>query len=148
MDIDDLMIKNSDNYRFHGVRRATLERLVSQSEGGEIRLWGTDHDEHIDNADGEFEVEYVQGEGYLYTTDISDLEMSASEFAGDDGLVLVLEKIVDEPFEFEHPSDRRQCIVRAEEWRVIGAVRPIFDEDGDMIDQEALSLDAIREEYE
>jgi hypothetical protein len=148
MDIDDLMTKSNDYYRFHGVRRATLERLVAQGEGDQLRLWGTDHDEHIDNQDGEFEVEYVRGAGYLYTTDISDLEMSASEFAGDDGLVLVLEKIIDTPFEFEHPSDRRQCIVRAEEWRVVGGLRPVFDEDGDLIDQEALSLDEIREEYE
>lgn len=148
MDIDELMTKSNDNYRFHGVRRATLEALAAQAEGGAIRLWGTDHDEHIDNADGEFEVEYVQGEGYLYTTDISDLEMSASEFAGDDGLVLVLEKQVDAPFEFDHPSDRRQCIVKVQEWRVIGGLRPVFDEDGEMVDQEALSLDDIREEYE
>lgn len=147
MDIDNLMSKHSDHYRFHGVRGVTLERIVSQSEGGPLHLWGTDHDEHVDNENGEFECQYLQGTGYLYTTDISDLEMSASEFAGDDGLVLVLEKQVDAPFEFEHSDDRRQHIIKVEEWRVVGGIRPLFDEDEDMVDQEALSLDEIREEY-
>lgn len=143
MDIDELMSKSSDHYRFHGVSLATLERLIGQSEGGEILLWGTDHDDFVD---GEEYSDYVQGKGYLYTTDIRGIELSCNEFAGDDGLVLVLERIVDDPQEwFPRAADNRECLVRVEEWRVIGGVRPIFDEDGDMIDQEALSIEEVLE---
>lgn len=143
VDIDQLLSKSSENYLFHGVRAATLHRLIAQSENGEILLWGTDHDEHIDNEDGELDTEYVQGQGFLYTTDISDIEMSYQEFCDDGGLVLVLEKMVAEPFDFEHPSDRRQHIVKAEEWKVIGGLRPLFDED-----EECFSLeDILNEEF-
>ncbi len=143
MDIDTLLSKHSDNYRFHGVRGETLEELIRQSTDGQIILWGTDHDEHIDNEDGEMDVEYVQGQGYLYTTDIKSIETSYNEFCAD-GLVLVLEKQADEPFEYSYDRNR-QHIIRAEEWRVIGGLRPTFDEDGELIDQEALSLEEIIE---
>lgn len=144
-DIDTILSKHSSNYRFHGVRSATLERLIGQSEHGAIKLWGTDHDEHIDNQDGEFDVAYVQGEGFLYVTDISDMEMSFNEFCDDGGLVLVLEKIVAEPFEFIHEDDSRQCIINVQEWKVVGGLRPVVDEDGDVIDQEAFSVEEIVE---
>ncbi len=142
MDIDTLMSKHSSNYRFHGVRSETLSRLIAQSEGSML-LWGTDHDEHIDNQD--FESEYVQGQGFLYVTDISDVEMSYNEFCDDGGLVLVLEKSVSEPFEFIHEDDIRQRIVKVQEWNVVGGLRPVVDADGDVIDQEAFSLDEIFE---
>ena len=143
MNIDQLLSKHSDNYRFHGVQSETLEALVSQMEDGVISLWGTDHDEHIDNQDGEFDSEYVQGAGFLYTTTINDIEMSYSEFSGDDGLVLVLEKVADEPFEFTHPTDRRQRIIKVEEWKVVGGLRPVLDEDGEICDQEVVSIEEM-----
>ena len=139
MDIDQLLSKHSDNYRFHGVREATLSRLVAQSENGQIVLWGR-------NSESETS-EYLQGEGELSVTDISDIEMSFNEFCDEGGLVLVLEKIVDEPAEVDHESDGREHLVRVEEWQVVGGIRPIFDEDGDVVDQEAFSLDEIFAEF-
>ncbi len=137
MDIDTLMSKHSRNYRFHGARAATLSRLVAQSENGSITLWGRD----LEN-----EGEYLEGHGELSCTDISDIEMSYNEFCDDGGLVLVLEKIIENPFEEGHESDVREHLIRAEEWRVIGGLHPIFDEDGDVIDQEAFSLEEIMQE--
>ncbi len=145
MDIDQLMSKHSSNYCFHGVRSATLSRLIAQSNGS-IALWGTDHDEHIDNQDGELDAKYVQGEGFLYVTDISDLEMSFNEFCDEGGVVLVLEKQVADPFEFIHEDDSRQHIIQVQEWKVIGSLRPVVDEDGEVIDQECFSLDEILNE--
>jgi len=147
MDIDNLLSRHSDNYRFHGVSGETLATLVSQSEGQSITLWGTDHDEHIDNADNELETEYLQGAGYLYVTSYNDIDMSYNEFCKNGGLVLVLEKNVDAPFECGHPSDRRQFIIKVEQWTVVGGLRPVFDEDEEIVDQEALSLEEIEEEY-
>ncbi len=144
MNIDQLLSKHSSNYRFHGVQAETLEALVAQADGA-IQLWGSDHDEHIDNQDGEFESEYVQGQGFLYTTTINDIEMSYQEFIGDSGLVLVLEKVADEPFEVVHPSDRRQRIIKVEDWKVIGGLRPVLDEDQEVVDQEVVSLDELLE---
>ncbi len=118
VDIDNLLSKSNEHYLFHGVRSATLSRLISQSENGSILLWGTDHDEHVDNQ----------------------------EFCGEGGLVLVLEKIVSEPFDFEHPSDDRQHIVKVEEWKVIGGIRPLFDEDEEVIGEECFSLEEILSE--
>ncbi len=70
--------------------------------------------------------------------------MCYSEFMDEGGIVLVLEKCVENPFECVHPSDRRQRIIRAEEWRVIGGLRPVeLDEDGDVLEEEALSLEEI-----
>ena len=146
VDIDNLLSKSNEHYLFHGVRAATLSRLIGQSENGSILLWGTDHDEHIDNEDNELDCEYVQGEGFLYTTDITDIEMSFNEFCDEGGLVLVLEKQVEEPFDFEHPSDRRQHIVKFEEWKVVGGIRPLFDEDQDVIGEECFSLEEILNE--
>jgi hypothetical protein len=131
MDIDELMSKHSRNYRFHGVRAATLNRLLQQSEGGQIVLWGR------------VEEGYEQGKGEISATDISDIEMSFHEFCDEDGLVLVLEKKVESPFEERHPTDRRECWLQCEEWQVIGGIRPVFDEDEDVIDQEAFSLSEI-----
>ncbi len=148
MDIDKLMqqMPGEDKYRFHGVCGATLSELVRQSDG-EIRLWGTDHDEHVDNQNGECETEYVQRQGYLYVTEQSEWELSFNEFAGEDGLVLVLKKNDKDPFEISHPTDRRQSIVRAEEWLVIGGLRGIYDENEELCDQEALSLEEISDEF-
>ncbi len=145
MDIDKLMseLPGEDKYRFHGVCGATLSELVRQSDG-EIRLWGTDHDGNIDNADNEFETKYVQGEGYLYVTEQKSWETSFNEFAGEDGLVLVLEKRVSDPFE---TSNRHESIVRTEEWLVIGGLRGIYDENEELCDQEALSLEEINDEF-
>lgn len=144
-DIDQVMSKHSKEYRFHGVRSETLARLIAQSDGS-ILLWGTDVDEHIDNLDGELEAEYVQGAGYLYVVGIRDLDMSFSEFCDEGGLVLVLEKQVAESFIFDHPSDNRQEIIKAEEWKIVGGLRPLYDEDGDIIDQQAFSLEEILSE--
>ncbi len=135
-DIDDIMSKSSEHYLFHGVRAATLQRLIAQSEHGQIVLWGRVEDED-GNAD------YQCGRGELSTTDISDIEMSFNEFCDEDGLVLVLEKLVDEPFDELHPTDRREHWIRAEEWRVVGGVRPVFDENEEVIDQQAFSVEEI-----
>ncbi len=143
MDKDLLLIEKpgEDKFRFHGVQASTLEELISQSEEGKILPWGTDHNEFVD---GEIYYEYFQGEGYLFATDWSGIELSFSEFCGDGGIVLVLEKIVDEPQEwFPRPSDRRERLIRVEEWKVICGLRPVFDEDGDVIDQEVVSIEEM-----
>lgn len=138
MDIDNLLSKHSDNYLFHGVRGATLFRLINQSENGQIVLWG-----RVEDEDGR--ADYAQGRGEISATDISDIEMSYNEFCDEEGLVLVLEKQVASPVDERHSTDRREHLVRCEEWRVIGGIRPVFDEDGDVIDQEAFSLEEIGE---
>ncbi len=138
-DIDNLLSKHSDNYRFHGVRSATLNRLIAQSENGELLLWGRVEDED-GNAD------YAQGEGELSCTDISDIEMSFNEFCDEGGLVLVLEKMVAEPIENDHETDDREHLIEASEWKVIGGIRPLFDEDGDVISEECFSLEEILNE--
>lgn len=136
-DIDTILSKNNDNYRFHGVRSATLYRLIQQSENGEITLWGR-------NPESETS-EYLQGEGELSCTEIQYWEMSFNEFCDEEGMVLVLEKQVAEPFEEQHETDYREHLIRAEEWKVVGGLRPVIDEDGDVIDQEAFSLEEIFE---
>ncbi len=138
MDIDQLLSKHSDNYRFHGVRSATLSRLIAQSENGEILLWGRNPESETSD--------YQQGTGELSVTDISDIEMSYNEFCDDGGLVLVLEKIVAEPVEIDHESDAREHLVRVQDWKVVGGLRPVVDEDGEVIDQEVFSLDEILSE--
>ncbi len=139
----DIFSKFSECY-FHGVRGATLRRLIVQAENGHIALWGTDQDEHVDE---DFEkAEYVQGEGYLYVTDISDIEMSVNEFCDETGLVLVLEPQVEYPFDFEHPSDYRQHIIKVEEWKVIAGLRAICDEYSEVEDYEEISLDDLLSE--
>jgi hypothetical protein len=137
-DIDELMNKRSDNYLFHGVKGATLAQLIDQSEDGNLVLWGRVEDED-ENAD------YSQGQGELSATDINDIEMSFNEFCDQSGLVLVLEKQVAEPVDELHPTDRREHLIRCEEWRVVGGVRPVYDEDGEVVDQEAFSLEEIGE---
>src|SRR5437879_3722870 len=130
MDIDTLMSKHSDNYRFHGVR-GWLSTLIAQSENGEIKLWGRSHDESVDD---EVEAEWMQGEGYLYCADIRDLDICYKEFMADGEVVLVLEKLVDEPQEWYPRSGKRERLIRVEEWRVIGGLRPgAVDEDGDAV---------------
>ena len=139
-DIEQILSKHSDNYRFHGVREATLARLIAQSENGQIVLWGR-------NPESETS-EYLQGEGELSVTGYYDLDMSFNEFCddgGDGGVVLVLERVVDEPFEEDHRSDRREHLIHVEEWKVVGGLRPVRDEDEDVIDQEAFSLEEIME---
>jgi hypothetical protein len=141
--IDQLLSKHSDNYRFHGAGDF-LSDLIAQAEDGAIRLWGRDHD---DAVDGEAECEWVQGEGFLYCTDIRGVEVIYNNFSGNEGLVLILEKQVENPQEWSpRTGDRRESLIRAEEWRVIGAIRPIFDEDGEEVDQEAFSLEEILNE--
>lgn len=144
----DIFSKFSECY-FHGVRGATLARLVHQSENGQIALWGTDQDEHVTE---DFEkAEYVQGAGYLYVTDISDMEMSFNEFCDEGGMVLVLEPQVEYPFDFEHPSDYRQHIIKVEEWKVIAGLRPVYDEEDEyqeeIIDHEIFSLEDLLAEH-
>lgn len=145
MTMEELLCKHSENYRFHGVRAATLYRLVTQAENSQLLLFGTTHNEEIDNQDGELESEYEQGYGFLYCTDISDIEMSSNEFTDEGGLVLVLEKQVTDPFEVIHPTDSRQRIIKVQEWKVVGGIRLIFGEDNEMISQEVVSLKQILE---
>ena len=134
-DIDQVLSKHSDNYRFHGVRAETLSRLIRQSENGEITLWGRNPESEIED--------YRQGKGELSTTDITGLEMSYNEFCDGDGIVLVLEKMIDEPFEETVSTDRREHLIRAEEWKVVGGLRPVFDEDEQVVDEQAFSLEEI-----
>ncbi|MFL5625926.1 MAG: hypothetical protein ACJ788_10085, partial [Ktedonobacteraceae bacterium] len=100
MDIDTLISKSSDNYRFHGTR-GFLSELIAQSENGEITLWGRDHDEAVD---GEIEAEWVQGQGFLYATDITGIDVCFNSFCESGEVVLVLEKIVAEPQEWQPRS--------------------------------------------
>ena len=134
MNIDQLLSKHSDNYRFHGVREATLARLIAQSENGNITLWGRDTED---------EGEYLEGAGELSVTDYYSLDLSFNEFCDEDGVVFVLEAVVDEPSEEQH--GRHEILVKAEEWKVIGGLRPVRDENEDVIDQEAFSLEEIFE---
>jgi len=141
MDIEQLLTKHSDNYRFHGVQGATLRKLIGQSENGQIVLWGQS------DPDGDFS-EYVQGAGSLYVTDISGIGLSYKEFACEDGLVLVLEKQIENPQEsFPRAATRIERLIETAEWRVIGGLRATsFDEDGDYEEDEAISLSDILSE--
>src|SRR4051812_17498103 len=116
VDIDNLLSKSNEHYRFHGVRSQVLSQLISQSENGQIILWGEDHNDFIEEE--EVYSEYVQGEGYLYSTSVEGMELSCDPtFCNDGGIVLVLEKIVDEPQEwYPRPGDKRERLIRVEEW--------------------------------
>ena len=152
MELDELMGKHSDTYRFHGVKGCNLSRILKNSEEGEITLWGRadeDAEEEEDEVNG-----YLPGRGELSVTKWTDIEMSCNEFCDEDGVVFVLEPIVESPREDEHPSDRREFRIQVEEWRVIGGIRPVFertyDEDDELIEEElvefqALSLEEIEE---
>lgn len=145
MELDALLTKNSNNYRFHGAG-AHLSALIAEAVDGEIKLYGRSTDDAVDGQD---DGEWVAGSGYLYCVEVSGLELVYNNhFMGPDNLCLVLEKIVDEPQEWSpRTADRRESLIRVEEWRVIGAVRPVeFDEDGDAVEEEAFSLEDILDE--
>ncbi len=141
MDIDTLMSKDSDNYRFHGAGQF-LSALIAQAENNEMKLYGRSHD---DKVDGEEECEWTPGEGFLYVTNMAGISICYDNFASDDKIVLVLEKVVDEPQEwFPRNADRREMLIRVEEWKVIGAIRPTaFDEDGDVLEDEGIALENL-----
>jgi hypothetical protein len=147
MDILDLLSKPGSHYRYHGVRNATLTLLLCQAQDNQIVLWGQERDEHVSELDYEG-FHYIQGGGYLYTS--LDEEMCYENFCDEGGIVLVLEKQIETPFELILPTDRRQRIVKCAEWRVIGGVRPytVLEDDGfecECID--AFSLEEIRALY-
>jgi hypothetical protein len=144
MDIELLLSKHSDNYRFHGAGQF-LSSLIAQAENGEMKLYGRSHD---DAVDGEEECEWVAGLGYLYVTNMAGIEICYNNFASDDKVVLVLEKQVDEPQEwYPRNADSREMLIRVEEWKVIGAIHPTaFDEDGDVLEDEGISLEDLLSE--
>lgn len=145
MELDELMTKDSSLYRFHGVKECNLSRILKNSEEGVVTLWGRadeDADEEEDEVNG-----YLPGRGELSVTRWNDIEMSCNEFCDEDGVVFVLEPVVESPREDEHPSDRREFRIQVEEWRVIGGIRPVFqreyDEDDNLIDEEIVEFQAL-----
>lgn len=145
MDIDTLMSKHSNNYRFHGPR-GFLSELIAQSETGEIKLWGRTQDDAVEVDEAGEVAEFVQGEGYLYCADIDDVDICFNEFCESGEIVLVLEKQSAEAQEWFPRSGRRERLIRVEEYKVIGGVRPLYDEDGDLCELEAISLEDILSE--
>jgi hypothetical protein len=143
MEIEQLLSKHSDNYRFHGAGQF-LSSLIAQSEN-EMKLWGRTTDDAVDDEE---KCEWVQGEGYLYVTNMAGIEICYNNFASDDKIVLVLEKQVDEPQEwYPRNADSREMLIRVEEWKVVGAIRPTaFDEDGDVLEDEGISLEDLLSE--
>jgi len=71
------------------------------------------------------------------------VDMSCNEFVDAGGLLFVLEPVVTEPQEREHDTDRRECLLHVEEWRVVGGLRPVFDEDEEIVEFAAFSVDEI-----
>jgi hypothetical protein len=143
MDIDTLLSRDSRTYRFHGVRADILSSLIQQSEDGKIILWGRNPEIDAEDFDEEDAEHYLQGAGELSCTKWADVEMSCQEFCNEGGIVLVLESIVKDAQENRHPTDRREWLIDASQWQVIGGLSPSFDEDGELLELEASSLEEI-----
>lgn len=128
---------------FHGVKGATLDRLIAQSDDGHITLWGRVVDE-------EGRAGYECGAGELSVTDAASIEVSFHSFCDEDGMVLILEPITDDPSVECHNQD--EYLIKAEEWRVAGGLRPVYTEvdeeeewpdEPELIDQQEFSLEEI-----
>jgi hypothetical protein len=127
MDIFDMLDHNGRETVFHGVRSATLSKLVSESEDGNIHLYGRSSRDW----DDEDAASHIQNGGYLYVTD-------------DGGVILVLGAKVSDPEIVDEAA--REHVIRLDEWEVIGGVRPAFDpETGDLDEEnwEILSLEEV-----
>ncbi len=84
-------------------------------------------------------LEWVRDGGWLYTVANTDLDLCESEFV-QDGLILELAPRVDHPEIVLQGRNGREKVVRVEEWEVVGAMRPLVDEDGEVIEQQEFSL--------
>jgi hypothetical protein len=139
MDIFDMFDHNGQETVFHGVHGAALARLIEESEDGKLHLYGRSVRDESDIA-----LEYEQDGGYLYVTHYGEIELSANEFAGDDGLILVLG--ARKPgAEVQDGGQPREHVICLDEWEVIGALRPVFSEDGEFLEEEmeVLSVEEI-----
>jgi hypothetical protein len=140
MDIFDMLDHNGRETVFHGVRSATLSKLVSESEDGNIHLYGRSSRDW----DDEDAASHIQNGGYLYVTDYKEIDFSANEFCDDGGVILVLGAKVSDPEIVDEAA--REHVIRLDEWEVIGGVRPAFDpETGDLDEEnwEILSLEEV-----
>jgi hypothetical protein len=151
-DFADKMDHNHHPVKFHGVRGATLNRIIESSQeigDGKVHLWGrawSDYDEdHEDEP-----LEYVQDGGVLYTTQYDDLSLSCNEFMDESGAILMLgaRKGINPKVEYQGPGDREHVITLSE-WEIVGAIRPIYaDEYQYEIDEDQVDFYSVEEVLE
>jgi hypothetical protein len=120
---------------FHGVAATNLSGMIF---GGEIHFFGRCcPDEWECGCEQGFH--HVVDGGWLYAVTNKDLDLIEDEFVRD-GLVLELQPRVDDPEIILQGLGGREKIVRVDQWQVVGACKPILDEDGEVIDQVEYSL--------
>jgi len=123
---------------FHAVAASNLSKMI---ENGAIHFYGRAETD-AQNAESGNAAEWILDGGWLYTVSNRDLDLSENEFVGD-GLILELAAIVENPQIVLQGRNGREKVIRVEEWQVVGAIRPICDEDGEVIDQEEISFEEI-----
>ena len=143
MNIFDMLDHNGRETVFHGVRGATLSKLISESEDGQIHLYGRSS---RDWDDDEETMSHVRDGGYLYVTEYAEIDFSANEFTDDGGLILVLGAKVQRPEIVEEAA--REHVIRVDEWEVIGGVRPSFDRETGELDEENWEVLSLQEVLE
>lgn len=144
MDIFDMLDHNGRETVFHGVRGATLNKLVSESEDGKIHLYGRSSRDWDDEGCA---ISHIQDGGYLYVTEYKEIDFSVNEFCDDGGLILVLGAKASDPEIVDEAA--REHVIRLDEWEVIGGIRPSFDPESGELDEEnweVLSLQEVMEQ--
>ena len=123
----------TQEHLFHAVAASNLAHMI-QEDG--IHFYGrSEPDVELEDE----ALEWVRDGGWLYTVANTDLDLCESEFV-QDGLILELAPRVDHPEIVLQGRNGREKVVRVEEWEVVGAMRPLVDEDGEVIEQQEFSL--------
>jgi hypothetical protein len=121
---------------FHAVAAANLSQMVY---GGQVHFYGRS----APDAELEDEVlEHILDGGWIYSVSNRDLDLCFNEFVGD-GLVLELAPMVAHPEIVLQGRNGREKVIRVQEWQVVGAIRPVTDEDGEVVAQEEISFEEL-----
>lgn len=121
---------------FHAVAAANLAHMI---DGDGIHFYGrSEPDEELDDE----ALEHILDGGWIYTVANADLDLCENEFVAD-GLILELASKVESPEIILQGRNGREKVIRVEEWEVVLGIRPVLDEDGEVIDQIEFSLEEI-----
>jgi len=123
---------------FHAVAATNLAHMI-ESDG--IHFYGRSAPD-AELSEKDEALEWVRDGGWLYTVANTDLDLCENEFVRD-GLILELAPRVGNPEIVLQGRNGREKVIRVEEWQVIGAIRPILDADGEVVDQQDFSLEDI-----
>lgn len=149
VDFLDKLDYNGHEVRFHGVVAGNLSGILdlSRSEGdGKIHLYGRDHADEEEGMENEA-LDWLVDDGVLYTVKFDDIELSYSEFCDDEGVVLMFgARAGIEPEIRYQGRGNRENVLRVPEWEVIGAIRPVYqDEDEYEIDDDKIEFFSVEE---